>query len=338
MRTTPSSAFRPSPEPGAENWVSLSFPVTWRFLSEYGAPTEIEQKVERKQTPPPPRLQEVVKATAVIPPIPAPGPSPGPNNDTWEMVIPRMSRPEKRPVAPVAVDPPKAVKPEPAHPHTKIVESSSPAFSAVAEPVPPKIPVFALVAVGAVLMGGMVFFLGGSAVLGGSARGAATVQASPLLPVGVAGWTVVSEWPRRISLLRGYSDLADFRMEFAGAINTRALGWVFGATDARNYYAMKLEIVTPGRDPVVVLKRFAVVNGRDQDVVQIPLPATARLDTLYKVRLEALGDRITTWVQDRQVDQWTVPALSKGAIGLFNDPAERGTIEGDVKVFHLERK
>ena len=128
--------------------MSLSFPVTWRFLSEYGAPPESEPKIEHKQAPPPPLLQEVVKATAVIPPPAVQAIDPGPMNDTWEMVIPRMSRPEKRSKSPVAVDPPKAVKPAPAHPHTPAVESNLRVFSAVAEPVQPKIPVFALVAVG----------------------------------------------------------------------------------------------------------------------------------------------------------------------------------------------
>ena len=174
---------------------------------------------------------------------------------------------------------------------------------------------------------------GGSAV---TADG--SVRVSPLMPVGPAGWTAVSEWPRRISLLRGYGDLADFRMEFEGTIEDKALGWVFRASDARNYYAMKLEIVTPGRDPVVVLKRFAVINGQDQEVVQVPLAATTRLDTLYKIRVDALGDQVTTWVQDRKVDQWKDSRLSKGAVGLYNDRLERGAVKGEVKVSHLERK
>jgi hypothetical protein len=196
-----------------------------------------------------------------------------------------------------------------------------------------------MVVIVAVLLGGAVFFFGGNAIFGGSApvKADGSVRVSPLLPTGPAGWTVVSDWPRHISLLRGYSDMTDFRMEFEGSIDNKALGWVIHAADAKNYYAMKLEIVTPGRDPVVVLKRFVVINGQEQDVVQVPLPTTARLDTLYKVRIDALGDQFTIWVQDRKVDQWKDPRIGKGAVGLYNDSGERGTIKGDVKVFHLER-
>jgi hypothetical protein len=207
------------------------------------------------------------------------------------------------------------------------------------KPAQRKVPVFALVVVAALVLGGVVFYFGGNAILGGAAPVKAdAVQVSPLLPAGPAGWSVVADWPRRISLLRGYNDLTNFRMEFEGSIDDKALGWVIRAADAKNYYAMKLEIVTPGRDPVVVLKRFAVINGLDQEVVQIPLSSTSRLDTLYKVRVEALGDQFTVWVQDRKVDQWKDARIGSGAIGLYNDRLERGTIKGDVKVFHLERK
>jgi len=113
---------------------------------------------------------------------------------------------------------------------------------------------------------------------------------------------------------------------------------VIRAADAKNYYAMKLEIVTPGRDPVVVLKRFAVINGQDQDVIQVPLSSTSRLDTFYKIRVETLGDQFTVWVQDRKVDQWKDSRIGSGAIGLYNDRMERGSVKGDVKVFQLERK
>lgn len=349
MHASPSTAFRNSPDPGAEEWVSFSFPVTWTFLA-------VEPRIEQQAAPPRPRPVEVKStAVAVVEPIKPPefippAAAPTPSSDTWEMVIPRMDRPaprvsaipEKRPEAPA---PP---KPAP-HPHIKVEEPASvpdkpderlPAIYAELETASRLVPISAMVVAGAILMGAGLFYLGGNAVLGGSPAGTgeASVQVSPLLPVGPAGWTVVSTWPRRVSLLRGYGDLTDFRMEFEGTINSKALGWVFRASDPRNFYAMKLEIVTPGRDPVVVLKRFAVIDGRDQDVVQVPLRATARLDTLYKIRVDALGDRFTTWVQNLKVDQWTEPRFSKGAIGLYSDLGERGTVKGDVKVFHLERK
>ena len=153
--------------------------------------------------------------------------------------------------------------------------------------------------------------------------------------VGHAGWNVVSEWPRHLSLLSGSSGLTNFREEFDATIESKALGWVLRAIDSRNYYAMKLEIVTPGRDPVVVFKRFSVINGQDRDVAQVPLPSTSRLDTLYKIRMDAIGDQFTLWVGGRKVDQWTDPRLGAGSVGLFSDANERATVRGDVRVYQL---
>jgi len=258
------------------------------------------------------------------------------------MVIPRMSRPAPRassiPLQQQTQQPPQKLEtPEPRR--EAPADLPLPAFFMETKPAGRKVPVFAMVAVAAVLLGGAVFYFGGNAILGGSAPVQAdAVRVSPLLPVGPAGWSVVADWPRRISLLRGYNDLTNFRMEFEGTIDDKALGWVIRAADAKNYYAMKLEIVTPGRDPVVVLKRFAVINGQDQDVIQVPLSSTSRLDTFYKIRVETLGDQFTVWVQDRKVDQWKDSRIGSGAIGLYNDRMERGSVKGDVKVFQLERK
>ena len=161
------------------------------------------------------------------------------------------------------------------------------------------------------------------------------VQVGAELPVGVLGWTALSQWPRQISVLRASSGLKDFRMEFEGTIESKALSWVVRAADAKNYYAMKLAIVTPGRDPIVVLKRFAVIDGRDQEPVQIPLPVSYRLDTLYNVRVDVLGDQITTWIQDRKIDQWTDARLGSGSIGLYSEWGERAAVKGTIRAYRL---
>jgi hypothetical protein len=199
-----------------------------------------------------------------------------------------------------------------------------------------KLPVPALAA-GVIAAAAALFYFGGWAVSGVAPPAKATTgpQAGAPLPIGLLGWTTVSEWPRRLSLLRGSSGLRDFRLEFEGTIENKALGWVFRAIDARNYYAMKLEIVTPGRDPVVVLKRFAVIDGRDRDPFQLPLPGTYRLDTIYKIRLDVLGDQFTAWVQDRKIDQWNDARLGAGSLGLFAEAGERATVKGEIRAYRL---
>jgi hypothetical protein len=88
----------------------------------------------------------------------------------------------------------------------------------------------------------------------------------------------------------------------------------------------------------VDLVRFAVLNGEEQPRTQIPLPMPVRLDTLYKVRVEALGDHLTTWVQDQKVDEWTDGSISAGGIGLYNERGERGSLKDRVSVTPLMSK
>lgn len=245
--------------------------------------------------------------------------------DSWEMIVPKMERPARAAPATVAASADIAAE-APPEPHFT-VDLGNP---------PPRALAPALAA-GVIAAAGVIFYFGGWAVSGvaPAAKATAEPQVGALLPIGLMGWTTVSEWPRRLSLLRGSSGLRDFRMEFEGTIESKALGWVFRAIDARNYYAMKLEIVTPGRDPVVVLKRFAVIDGRDRDPYQLPLPGTYRLDTIYKVRVDVLGDEFTTWVQDRKIDRWNDARLGAGSLGLFSEAGERGVVKGVIRAYRL---
>jgi hypothetical protein len=94
-------------------------------------------------------------------------------------------------------------------------------------------------------------------------------------------------------------------VEFQAHIENQAIGWVYRALDARNYYLAKLEATQPGPEPPVVLARYAVIDGQLETRVETPLPMPLRRDALYKVRFEAVGGRYTTWVQDQKIAAWT---------------------------------
>jgi hypothetical protein len=143
---------------------------------------------------------------------------------------------------------------------------------------------------------------------------------------------------RQVSVLRSSLPLNNYRMELQGQIENKALGWVVRAKDAKNFYAMKLEIVRPGPDPAVDLVRFAVINGEEQPRTQIPLPMPVRTDTLYRVRVDAVGNHFTTWVQDQKVDEWTDGNISAGGAGLYNERGEHGSLRGGVNVSPLAMK
>ncbi|HEX5430587.1 MAG TPA: hypothetical protein VFW83_01370, partial [Bryobacteraceae bacterium] len=171
-----------------------------------------------------------------------------------------------------------------------------------------------------VLIGGGVFLAsrGSSAVRPGS-PGSDIAESGPALAAD-AGWITdwfkdpaKSELSRHVDVLRGSLILRDFHMDFEGQIENQALGWVFRA-NGKSFYVEKVQIVKPGLQPEIALVRFAVIDGQEQPRKQIPLAIDAHLDTLYQIRLEALGQRFTTWVQGQKVDEWTDDRISAGGV------------------------
>ncbi len=171
------------------------------------------------------------------------------------------------------------------------------------------------------------------------------VVAGPALPSGDAQWSPLTEFPRRISLVRGSSNLADFRMSFQSPVSAKATGWVFRVKDSQNYYAMRLELPKPpaGASPGTgtstgVLKRFAVIDGQDQPAAQFPVTVAIQPGALCNIRIEAVGGKFTTWIGDRKVDDWTDARLAAGAVGFFNDRGEPAAEVSNLAVFPLLKK
>jgi hypothetical protein len=91
----------------------------------------------------------------------------------------------------------------------------------------------------------------------------------------------------------------------------------------------------PGLEPSVAVVRYAVIKGEERPRAQFPLNLPLRIDTLYKIRFDALGDHFTTWVQDQKVDEWTDGQLKKGGVGLYSDRGERIDLKGTLRVAPL---
>jgi hypothetical protein len=81
-----------------------------------------------------------------------------------------------------------------------------------------------------------------------------------------------------------------------------------------------------------------VIDGRDQPATQIPVTIAVQPGASYKVRTEAVGNRFTTWIADRQVDEWTEERLADGGVGLYNDHGEPPTVVDGLAVFPLVKK
>lgn len=165
------------------------------------------------------------------------------------------------------------------------------------------------------------------------------VQTGPALLAGPAQWTQLSEWPRRIAVVRGSMNQADFRMDFLSPVDAKTTGWVFRVQDAKNYYAMSVEIAKPtAASPSAVLKRFAVIDGRDEPMTQILIAIGFEPGAWYRVRTEALGNRFTTWISDRKVDEWADARLSGGGVGFYSERGELPASVGDLTVVPLLKK
>ncbi len=169
------------------------------------------------------------------------------------------------------------------------------------------------------------------------------VEAGSALATG-AGW--VQDWfadragsrqGRHVDVLRGSLTLRDYRLLFEGEIQQGALGWVFRAND-KSFYVEKIQVITPGLQPVVALVHFAVIDGQEQPRTQVPLPIQAHLDTTYKVRMDAVGNRFTTWVQDQKVDQWTDSRIDAGGVGLYYDSGDSAKLRDTLNVIPLKQK
>jgi hypothetical protein len=165
------------------------------------------------------------------------------------------------------------------------------------------------------------------------------MMVAPGLPIPDAGW--IADWSpdsargRRISMLRGSLPLSDYRIEFQAQIESKALGWVFRGQNPKNFYVTKLEVIKPGLEPTVALVHLAIINGREQDRVQVPLPLPVRVDTTYKVRFEAVGTRFTTWVQDQKIDEWNDSRIASGGAGIYSERGESSTLQGVFNVMQL---
>lgn len=278
-----------------------------------------EPKVAAKPEPKPePKPQPVVAAASAVEPKPEPKPAPPPESKPAPNV-----EPVPTPYTSVDLGLPKLT-----------VESGG-FWSKL--PAAGRIGIAAAAVLAVTGIAVLALRSGGSTVVANSPQ---VVAGSPL-PAPETGW--ITDWGaeagvRRehdISILRPSLSLSDYRIEFEAEIESKAIGWVFRAADGKNYYVAKLEVVTPGLEPTVDAVHFAVIDGQAQQHVHTPLPMKVRIDTLYKVRFDAVGDHFSTWVQDQKVDDWTDDRLKTGGIGLYNDRGERMTLKGGVSVVPL---
>jgi hypothetical protein len=113
--------------------------------------------------------------------------------------------------------------------------------------------------------------------------------------------------------------LQNYQMEFKGELEKKSLSWAFRAADAKNYYATKIMITKPGPLPNAGLVRYVMMNGREWDRVQLPIPVTLERGVNYKVRVSVQDDRFITYLNGQVISSWSDKRLHRGGVGFFSD-------------------
>jgi hypothetical protein len=117
--------------------------------------------------------------------------------------------------------------------------------------------------------------------------------------------------------------LQNYQMEFSGEIEKKSLSWAFRASDEKNYYATKILITKPGPLPNAGLVRYVVMNGREWDRVQLPLPLTLEKGGNYRVRVSVQDDHFITYLNGQVISSWSDKRLHRGGIGFFDDADDK---------------
>src|SRR5579863_5855488 len=144
-----------------------------------------------------------------------------------------------------------------------------------------------------------------------------------------------SEWPVEggyarptgLRIWKKSTSLSNYEFEFMGQIERKSMDWAFRASDTRNYYATKLTITRPGPLPNAGLVRFVILDGRERERVELPLPLTLERGVDYRVRVSVQGSRFLTSVNGQLVSSWSDDRISHGGVGFFSDGGESALLK-----------
>lgn len=126
--------------------------------------------------------------------------------------------------------------------------------------------------------------------------------------------------PAHLRLWKSSTRLHNYQMEFQGKIEKTSLSWAFRASENGNHYGARLAIVKPGPLPNAGFIRYSVVDGREWDRVQLPVPVTLERGAAYRIRVIVQDSRFITYLNGRVISSWTDNRLQRGGVGFFDDP------------------
>jgi len=180
---------------------------------------------------------------------------------------------------------------------------------------------------------------GSSSSSSGSSRSGGAVQMRESFSTGSSNWA--SKWeappdakavdwssqggyvrPGKLRVWTQSQSLSNYDMEFVGHIEKKSMDWAFRAADFKNYYASKLTLHNSGPMPNTAMVRYAVIDGKERDRVEVPLPIRLEANRDYHVQVSVHGGRFLTSIDGQLVSSWSDKRISRGGVGLFADAGE----------------
>jgi hypothetical protein len=168
----------------------------------------------------------------------------------------------------------------------------------------------------------------------------ATVEMTDNFRAGMESWGSPSKswtpgWTRspagyietgELALFRPSLSFTNYRLEFFGQIESKAMGWVMRGRDKQNYYAMKFQVVQGGLRPVIAMVHYPVVDGRKGHKSETPLNVMVHHNEPFHVSVDVSGNRFTASVEGEKVESWTDETAAAGAAGFFSEAGERARL------------
>lgn len=155
------------------------------------------------------------------------------------------------------------------------------------------------------------------------------------------GWSSQKEWtatsdgwarpnnvvlPGVLRLWKPTLQAKDYEFDFSASIEKRAVGWVYRARDASACYRTKILLPKPGSASTATIERWSVMGGMVFRRVELPLPVTLQAGKPYRFTALVDGDRFSTLIDGRVVDEWRDSRLASGGVGFFSDSGESAAL------------
>ncbi len=143
------------------------------------------------------------------------------------------------------------------------------------------------------------------------------------------GWRVNGgvAYPGKLRLWKPTLQAKDYEMEFEAAIEKKGLGFAFRAQDSKTYYATQILLSKPGDPGSSTILRYGMQDDRIFSRVELPTPMALIKDRKYNITMLAEGNRFTTLIDGRMVDEWTDSRLHAGGVGFFAEEGESVAID-----------